>query len=82
MQADPKYAIAAYMCTVTDSHGTYTARCAGKTASCTMGQDAALRSIGRKVFGHDNTLAFEIESRRTVTTWLLCEKPGIERKGK
>ena len=70
------------VCKVTDAGGTWTARCEGKIASCAVSYVGALRRMGQKVFGHDNTQAYEVKTKGNVTTWLLREKPDQKAKAK
>lgn len=70
------------VCRVTHECGMWTARCEGMKANSRVSDTHSLRRMGQKVFGHDNTQAYEVKTKGNVTTWLLREKPDQKAKAK
>jgi hypothetical protein len=62
--------------TVRESCGTYLARLAGQTASCTMGRQEAAMAVLRK---HDHECLYEVELRSdspSITLYSIVLKGG------
>lgn len=52
---------------VTASYGTYTARGAGKSASCTAGEAQAVKALAKKVFGDSDSVDIKLTESVSVS---------------